>query len=68
MRDPKLMHNDQPLQQLDTDGPSGSFIPWPIKVFPEITMLNELHRNNNASFMLERLKILDKVSRVLSQN
>jgi hypothetical protein len=68
MRDPKLMHNDQPVQQLDTDGPSGGFLPWLIKMFPEIAMVNVLHRNRNVLFILERFKKLDEVSRVLSQN
>jgi len=68
VRDPKIVHNDQPFEQLGSDESSFSFGPWPRirKAVPEVSVLNELHSNRDGVFILERFQKLDEVLRVLS--
>jgi len=65
MRDPKIVHNNQPLEELGGDEYSIDFRPWPPKVLPKVTVLNALHHNRNRVIIFERFQKLDEVLRVL---
>jgi hypothetical protein len=45
MRDPNIVYNDQPLLQLDSDELIVGFLPWLLKVFSDIPVLNVLYRD-----------------------
>lgn len=53
MCNPKTVHNDQSLKQLDGDDLSVWFPPRFPKLFHKVAVLNELHSNSDEVLILE---------------